>query len=1057
MTRGENTSGGAAAAGGFEFQAVLGAIAGIHAMRGTPVQWTDGLTAAAPCAVCFETAGPGDDLSLELTDGSTVEIQAKRRVDADQRRFWPAIDALCEGIDADRCTYGILVVGPHSSIPVKARYARALRRIGEGRQDGGAEHRELRERLKRRGYDPQKVCARIRIKTVSALDDDGDAVAAARSELGRICADDRQVIPAWHALCADALSAIASKGRRTVGDLSARLQAAQINLDETVEDSPVLIANALRRWTIYRTRYFQVLGVRQALPIETAWLPLKASVRDTSFEPASAAEQALADYQALGEEARGGRDLIDAETIGTFRKLCVVIGGPGSGKSLLLNRLAREFAQDWYVVVRVRLRDLAKRMQDGGSAVEEGLFRLGLDGSGVSPAQLHGASLSDLVILCDGLDECGNYQDDIASGLQNMAASHPSYRIVVTTRPIGYYSTAELHDWRHYKIVPLREADTPKHLATLCRGATGSSSDGSDELLPRIRAYLKKGRATRILARSPLLLGFGAALFLRWKEPSKTKAELYRRIFDLIDEAPVPRKSGTSPPGGAIRNPVLYQLGWLIAEAPLSDANDLERRCAQSMRVAMGGTYTQAHAAVEASIGYWEEAGLIERLRHPDGNLIAFIHKSCGEFAAALHLSEMSGDEARQAVTAGLASPDWNEILDFATQTPLATMLAEMLVAELGTAEPSWSALNRLFRIVVRPETALSTDERRAFLERVFALARSEDRQKAYRVGQCLAEHDLSRMPEAEGMALDLASAATEWSRLVGWAVLACHFPGSVDREELEGALNHFMERSRDERFFVRRRTTLPLGPHLDRGIFESFLLGALKSLLADREGEYQDRLLARVRETERDWTFGFVSDLEALLRELGREDLSRRSGSGAVPASIDFSVPEAFVVGSAALLTEVVPCALLRDNPGRPPHTGLKSLAGFFALAGIPETIASDVLVWSSRGWEIEAVHTLVRAAAYVFGLPAERLAAEAKEAIAAVESLRRESERKSFLGVLPDVDVGDVDWPRARGRRHRYGRSGGAGAPPLAMGPIPSGTVSRRTIGGDGAFGRV
>ena len=158
------------------------------------------------------------------------------------------------------------------------------------------------------------------------------------------------------------------------------------------------------------------------------------------------------------------------------------------------------------------------------------------------------------------------------------------------------------------------------------------------------------------------------------------------------------------------------------------------------MQQAIGGTYLQALAIVQASITYWEEAGLIERLRHPDIDLIAFIHKTCGEFAAALYLSEMEPDEARETIMAALSNPDWNEVLDFATQTPLATILAEILVAEFDAAQPDLSTLNRLFRVLVRPETSLSPAERRSFLERVFTLARSEDRQKAYRVGRCLTE-----------------------------------------------------------------------------------------------------------------------------------------------------------------------------------------------------------------------------------------------------------------------------------------------------------------------------
>ena len=245
MTRVSNPSGGAAAAGGFGFQANLGAIAGVHTLRGMPVQWTDGLSGAAPCAVSFETSGPGDDLSLELTDGSIVEIQAKKGLRADGR-FWSALDALCEGIHCDRCSYGILIVCPNSSFPVRRGYALALERIGNGRNDGASpEQRKLAGRLAERGYNPETVCARIRIKMVSALEDAGDAIAAARAELGHVCAADRQVTSAWHALCQDALLAIATKGRRTLRSLSERLRAFDIDIEDTIKDSPPAISDGL--------------------------------------------------------------------------------------------------------------------------------------------------------------------------------------------------------------------------------------------------------------------------------------------------------------------------------------------------------------------------------------------------------------------------------------------------------------------------------------------------------------------------------------------------------------------------------------------------------------------------------------------------------------------------------------------------------------------------------------------------------------------------------------------------------------------------------------------
>lgn len=118
MTRVFGKFGGSAAADGFDFHARIGAIAGIHALRSIPVQWTDDLTGKAPCSVSFETDGPVDDLSIQLSDDRVVEIQIKKDLRADTQ-FWSALDALGEGIHHDRCSFGILIVCPNSSNPVR--------------------------------------------------------------------------------------------------------------------------------------------------------------------------------------------------------------------------------------------------------------------------------------------------------------------------------------------------------------------------------------------------------------------------------------------------------------------------------------------------------------------------------------------------------------------------------------------------------------------------------------------------------------------------------------------------------------------------------------------------------------------------------------------------------------------------------------------------------------------------------------------------------------------------------------------------------------------------
>lgn len=1019
MTKTSPRSGGAAAAGGFDFQAALGTIAYIHTLRGSAIPWSTEWTASPPTAVSFETGGPGDDISLTLANGSRVEVQAKKGLRASQR-FWSALESLCEGIESERCDYGILAVCPQSSLPVRKHYAMALRRLADQRGDQPSEQQtKLAAFLTENGYDVVRVCTRLRIKTISALVDDTDAITAARSELGHICKRPNQVGPAWNVLYRDAMSAISMRGRRTVTNLISALLASDIDLSRPLNDSPAAISASILESTNRRTEHFEVLGVRVPLPTDRAWLPLKALVQEAPFEPESSVEEALAAYHA-GADARDlGRDgEIDARTIGTFRRLCVVVGGPGSGKSLLLEVLAREFAKDSIVSLCVRMRDLATRIEREGCTVEEGIIALGLDGSGISPEQFRTASLPDLAILCDGLDECGNHQSILAAGLQSTADAHPSYRIVVTTRRIGY-STSRIRNWRHYELAPLIAENVPRYLEMLCRAAL-EGGENDDQLRDRVESYLGAGDSVRNLARTPLLLALGASLFLKWQHPCESKMELYSRIFRMIDSLPSLRTETPVYPTKAVRHRVLNEVAWQVLVSPLLVSEDIETRCAQRLRVVTRTSELQALSDVQQSIEYWETVGLLERVEHAGHDLITFVHKTCGEFAAARHLGSMEPEEARSLIREELANPSSEEILDFARQTPLATILAEMLTAEFGAAEPNLDRLNRLLRILARPETSLSAVQRKSFLEHVFAIVQSQDRQKAYRAGLCLTRNDLSRLPEAEGMARRLLVATAEWSRLVGWTILCRRFPGGVDRDALEDAFHHFLTRSHHDDFFVLKEFFS--GRYPDREVFEEFLVGALGLLLAGKDGHYQDRLIAAVCDAH---TPGpdVRSRIDALLTKLGRRDAMRRIrrygwdrqlGSRAW-ASIDFVTLDESSRRFVSALVDVVSGAFRRRASGPRPDTGLKSLSAFIRMSGLLYANVSDINALPSAGAELSELHSFLRAAAAVFGLSPERMAAEALAAVEAIEDLVARDAALSAFAIFPDVDTPEIHWERA------------------------------------------
>lgn len=1025
MTQKKNTSGGAAGAGGFNFQAAITAIAYVHALRGTPVQWAEGLTASPPVGVLSETGGPGDDISLELADGSTVEVQVKKGLRT-TKAFWSVIDSLSEGIhsriNSDRCTYGILIVCPSSSNTIRQDFANAIRKIGEKNcNDPSDQQSALTEHLRQKGYDPAKICERLRIQTVAALSDHGDAIAAARAELGHICADTSQIMSAWSVLYKNASEAIEKKGRRTISSLVTVLRSSNISIKSDDKDSPAAISQALLKWIDSTTEQFDVLGIDKPLSTDTAWLQLQASVGYDSIKQGFSIEDALHAYHALSEKsANKDENIIDAKTIGTFRKHCVVVGGPGSGKSLLLQVLAREFGKDDFVSLRVKLRDLAKRIETTGCTVEEGLLSLGLGGSGISPEQLRSTGFSELVFLCDGLDECDNYKSVIASGLKDIAASSPSSRIIVTTRPIGY-DISELRHWRHYEIRPLNPDKAADQLETLCRGMLGTISDSEDQLRADIDTYMKASGARKFISKSPLLLAFAAALILKRKKLGESKIDLYTRIFKLIDNAPDPRKESALAVPRAFRDRVLDHLGWLANTSPLLTEEEIEEQCAKDIERGSGKQYLESLSLAQNSITYWEEAGLIERISHSGQDLITFIHKTCGEFAAARYLETISNDEARQLIEKEFDNPDWEEILDFATQTSVAEMIADVIIDRAKTAELSSRLIDRAFHVLARPEIRLASSKLDAFLEWMFTLAQAEDRQKAYRVGVCMANNDMSHVSEVAERSEGLLSAQAEWSRLIGWTVLVCHFPDRLDSSELENKVIYYAALSNDDNLFIRRNhddslirpmvSLLYRGP--DRELFEFFLINALEALLENLTVARQDKLFAAIGKLQALRTRDSMIRLENLLRRIDRRDAL--SMFGEMFGTFDWNTSESDA-RHRTLFQDVLVGAFIDEELLTPPDTGMKHFGAFLELAHIMEVpVYDEIKAWKDVG-DLLHVRELLRVAAIIFELSLERLAAEVQQSYEDTGTQKRFREWFRVTSMVPSVDTAEVNWERSK-----------------------------------------
>lgn len=1003
-------SGGAGPIAGFNYQAAVSAIAFIHMLRGTPVLWTKGYSSAPPIRVDCETKGPGDDIALALADEKTVEIQVKKGLRADNK-FWATIKSLCEGLKSNSCDIGILVVCPSSSLTVRRDYSRAIIRLGSGSRNNMSQHQsKLIHYLRDNKFDPTRICSRLRILTVSALEDQNDAIAAAHSELGHICTEDTQIPLAWNVLYKEASMAIEFESSRCCTSLVSALSSSNIKVKNESNESPAMVIKILTEWIETSTSKFSVLGISDPLSIDRAWLNLQASIGNTAINKDTPIEDALETYHKHGSES-GKKDdeLIDAKTIGTFRRFCVVVGGPGSGKSLLTKVITREFIREGLVSLRVSLRALANRIENTGCTVEEGLLYLGLDGSGVSPNRFRSICISNVVYICDGLDECGHYQPVIAEALDNISRANPSYRIVVTTRPIGYI-TSELKNWRHYNLMPLKSEATNDNIKKILSGALDKHSNDCNEL--QTFFYPDTESNNRVVFNSPLLLAFAAALVLNRRTLGNSKVDLYTEIFKLIDNNLDPRRSGNTKISRALRYSVLNHLGWLVTTSPFTSFQEILSLCSKQIELESGKSKLESAAIAEESILYWETAGLIEQLHHGGQELLTFTHKSCGEFAGARFIETFDKAVARKLIESELDNTNWEEILDFATQTSVAVLVAEAIIDKCKNREPTPHVVNRVLYVIARHGNCIEFQKLTAFLDQLFELAKSEDRQKAYAIGLCLIKNDLSHLNEVFIRAQKLLKAKPEWSNLIGWAVLVCHFRDELDPIDLERAVTHYVIVGHDGRFFSQSIHDSTSGGLIDwilrdrpdQELLEQFLSIGLEFTLESLPSIKQTELILTVHKLKNQLSQNFSVQLRSLLLKIDRKDLIQE-----LDFNLEFKGFNELCAANQLLLTKVLAGAFEDQGVSVSPITDMKHFGALLHLTHLMKDPADDAYVWTGID-DYTKVHYLLRAASFVFDLSLERLAAE-------VRYILRNACTERGFSEIPSVDPSEVNWEKASG----------------------------------------
>jgi len=1005
---GSGVGGGPVASGGFNYQAAVTAIALAHTIRRTPLGWLDGLADDTPVAVSSETGSGGDDLRLWLRDGSTVEVQAKRSLHAGAD-LWKALDALADAISGPTNTFGLLVIGPGSSRTVAGGLADDIVKIGE---DVSTNLRDLATRwvemLTARGLDPKAICGRLRIVTIAAVKAEAADVRAARSELAQICTDAPR---AWDRLYRDAHLMIEGRGHRTLEAVAQVLRSAGVGLRSDPAGPPAAVLERLCNWTVEVNAHFSILGVSAPLSIDSAWAPLIVRLYETAEPPERGLAEAIAKYHDLdGRPDQRDDGVTSPDAICRFYRRCVVVAGPGMGKSTLMTRLARRYAQDGFPVLKANARGVARRMAKNGESFLEAVFALALGECDVTPAAAQAAGFRNWVLLLDGLDETASEQNNVVQGLIAFGTGFPESRIVATTRPIGYRRSWLAH-WRHYELV-LERDKVGDQIRRLLEQMLAADDIRRPHLAGLVEEALERSQVGEAGLRSPLMLGLSAALFAHGDVLGPTRLAFYRAIFHLIESEPPPR-AGSPPASGAILRRVLDALGWTLAERPLAQRDEALACCARILEPELRRSALEAQDLVESCVGYWEALGVVEQLHHDGLQAVAFVHKTFGEFAAGRWIAGLSAERQADLLTTRADDEGWREPVGLAAAMGAGGLVLDRLVARGFAGEAGQARLLQALEILQEADPALVGVAPDTTYAAALGRLDEDHRTWAFQVGMALVAIG-ARLPEAViGELQDRLGHPQPWTRAAAWSVALAADPTRFDLDQLLVAVED-VAGAKDSIKQTRLGGQIVVGS-ADRHVLQEFCVRVIAMVLERHDAEAADAIIHQSLRPKSLQSIGFAMRVERLMRRYGlRYRWRELAGVGKTLAG--FELPpdlrqqhQACLLGLVGGLCDGVPSDATSGRPGRP----LFTLAALFELIGFYDTAISEI--WHYRSLDASAVAKKVwRAVAVAAGLPLDQLAAEARIFVDALDE--DEDEALSLVWKrLPRADLPEPRWLHA------------------------------------------
>ena len=348
--------------------------------------------------------------------------------------------------------------------------------------------------------------------------------------------------------------------------------------------------------------------------------------------------------------------------------LLTVLGSPGSGKTWLARRIAREAAETALEQLRDPRVDPASVELPLFTTVAEWVKRRGTGFEGLVEAALPHESQEKIrrlvlrpgarvLAVADSLDE--GVSVNSARTLLNSLTSSPTRRLVVTSRPEAWHSaTAGLRATQDTRVGTLTELRYPEDVHGYIEAWFTENPPTAQHLIRQ----LERRRELRATATSPLLLTFYC--MLTEQEPDqelpRRRRELYRTIIDLLlaggwatTEKPVDTDTCRA---------ILQQWAWDAVKDAVTPAG----LGVWPETITTNRTTPNVSAAMERALD-----NVAPKQEHPRSSLYdharverRFLHRTLWEYLVSEHIATFSTVKAAKALLPHIwFDPDWQVTL----------------------------------------------------------------------------------------------------------------------------------------------------------------------------------------------------------------------------------------------------------------------------------------------------------------------------------------------------------------------------------------------------------